>query len=72
MRKSTIKGDPGYDADAHRYVIIFDGVEQTKTTGRLIRTADEEIGIVVFDKIGSDGALVADIVEHGTVKIRRR
>lgn len=51
MRVSVKRDDPGYTPAPHAFVVFFNGEEQTlERTGRCIITADEEAGVIVFNK----------------------
>lgn len=53
MRLSVIEGDPGYHKKAHRFQATLDG-----KIAEFVVTADEERGIILCYKRGSDGRFV--------------
>jgi hypothetical protein len=82
MRISADPRDPGHVADAADWLVLFDGVPQDGTTGRIIVTADEATGLIVYERRGPDGMLEIEWIggeqcfkrfeERGKVFIMRR
>lgn len=80
MRVSVGEKDPGYRIDAGQYRVLFNGEPQSfNLTGRIVRTADEEMGFIEFYQrapdgrgiVTGEGGVFPTFVEHGTVVIER-
>ena len=72
MRKSVIKGDPGYDLEAFNYQVYLDGVAVDDC-----HTADEEKGVCYChardenNNFIIEGDTIKTIERHGIVKIEK-
>ncbi len=79
MRISIRRDDEGFREDAARVTVFFNGVPQSKTTGREVISADEELGEIRYYAHAPDGTPVPhpfkvqsiwEKVETGCVEIR--
>lgn len=61
MRKSVKKNDPGYDAEAHKYTVYFNGEKLDNCF-----TADEEKGEAWVYALNRDGDFIIDNGEMAT------